>query len=92
MEKAKFTVEEYENIEELVDLAISAPNKKEAKNYINKLDFYGYNIVGNTLNILNTLVACVDNASGMVSDKERKIFFVKQELSKLRRYGTEKDN
>lgn len=92
MERTKFTLEEFENIKQLVDSAIYATNKKEAKNYINKLKFCGYNVVGNTRNIFNTLVACVDNASGRVSDKERKISFVRQELYKLEWCGVEKDN
>jgi len=91
MEKTKF-LEEFENIKQLVDSAIYAPNKSEAKNYINKLNFYGYSIVGNTRNIFSSLVSYVDNASGRVSDKERKISFVQQELYKLEWHGVEKDN
>jgi len=56
MEKTKFTLEEFQKIEQLVDSALYAPNKREAKNYINKLDFYGYKVAGNTRNILNNLV------------------------------------
>lgn len=92
MEKTKFTLEEFEKIKQLVDSAIHAQNKREAKDYIDKLDFCGYGIVGNTRNILNNLVACVENASGVVSDKERKISFVQQELYTLEWYGVEKDN
>ncbi len=92
MEKTKFTLEEFENIKQLVDSAIYAPNKREAKNYINELDFCGYDVVGNTRNIFNNLVAYVDNASGMVSDKERKISFVQHELYKMKKHGVEKDN
>ncbi len=91
MEKTKFTLEEFDNIEQLVDSAINAFNKKEAKSYINKLNFYGYGVFGNTNNILNTLIAYVENASGRVSDKERKISFVQKELYKLKSYGVEKD-
>lgn len=39
--------------------------------------------------IFCSLVSCVDNASGMISDKERKISFAKQELYKLEWYGVE---
>lgn len=92
MEKTKFTMEEYENIKQLVNSAIYASNKKEAKSYIDKLNFCGYDVVGNTRNIFSSLVSYVDNASGMVDDKERKINFVKQELYKLKGYGVEKDN
>lgn len=84
MEKGKFTLEEFENIKQLVDSAIYALNKKEAKSYINKLNFFfGYDVVGNTRNIFSSLVSYADNASGMVSDKKRKISFVQQELYKL---------
>lgn len=61
--------------------------KKEANIYINKLNFYEYEIIGNTRNIFNVLVSWVKNASGRVSDKERKISFVKRELYKLERDG-----
>ncbi len=90
MEKTKFTLEEFENIKKLVDAAIDAQNKKEARSYINKLNFYGYQVEGNTRYILDSLVAYVENASGRVSDKERKISFVRQELYKLEWHGVEK--
>lgn len=92
MEKIKFTLEEFEEIKQLVDLAIYSPNKKEAKSHISKLDFCGHDVDGNTKNIFNSLVSCVETASGMVSDKERKISFVQQELYKLKNYGVERDN
>jgi len=92
MEKTKFTLEEFERIKQLVDCAIYASNKIEARNYINKLNFCGHNVVGNTRNIFSVLISCVDNASGRVSDKERKISFVQQELYKLEWHGVEKDN
>lgn len=92
MDKTKFSLEEFEDIKQLIDSAIYASNKKEARDYINKLNYLGYDIVGNTRNIFSTLVSYVDNAAGMVSDKERKISFVKQELYKLEWYGVERDN
>lgn len=76
MERTKFTEEEFENIKRLVDSAIYALNKKEANVYISKLKFCGYSIIGNTKNIFSVLVSYVENASGRVSDKERKISFV----------------
>lgn len=45
---------------------------------------YGEKVMEKT-KIFYSLVSCVDNASGMVSDKERKISFAKQELYKLMR-------
>jgi len=40
----KIYVEEFENIKQLVYSAIDAPNKKEARSYINKLNFYGHQV------------------------------------------------
>ena len=44
--------------------------------------------------MLNSLVnqQTLDNASRMVSDKDHKISFVRQELYKLKCHGVEKDN
>ncbi len=92
MERIKFTKEEFENIKKLVNAAIYASNKKEANIYINKLNFYGYDIIGNARSIFSVLVSWVINASGRVRDKERKISFVQQELYKLEMYGVEKNN
>lgn len=92
MGKTKFTLDEHENIKRLVDSAIDASNKKEARKYIDKLDFFGYDVIGNTKYIFDSLVSYVYNVSGMVSDKDHKIGFVTQELLKLKSYGIEKDN
>lgn len=87
--KDKLSVEEYKEIEQLVDFSLIAPNKKEAHKYINKLQSYGYSLCGNTNNILNELICCVQEASGRVADKERKEYFVKSALYKLRGHGVE---
>ncbi|MCM1464719.1 MAG: hypothetical protein NC094_04805 [Bacteroidales bacterium] len=87
--KDKLSAEEYKEIEQLVDFALAAPNKKEAQKFINKLQAYGYSLCGNTNNILNELICCAQEASGGVADKERKESFVKSTLYKLKRYGVE---
>lgn len=88
--KEKLTKEEYEEIEQLVDCALYAPNKKEAQKYINRMQSYEYSLWGNASNILGELICCVKDASGRVSDKERKSYFVKSKLYVLECHGVEK--
>ena len=88
--KEKLTAEEYTAIEQLVESALYAPNKKEAQKYINQIQSYGYGLCGNASNILGELVGYVENASGRVADKERKVYFAKSKLYVLGSYGVEK--
>lgn len=88
--KEKLTAQEYEEIKQLVDSAIYASNKKEAQRYINQMNSYRYNLCGNADNILGELIGYVQNASGRVSDKERRIYNVKSKLYMLRGYVVEK--
>lgn len=87
--KEKLTAEEYEEIKQLVDCALDAPNKKDAQKYINKMQSYEYNMWGNTKNILGELICCVKDASGRVADKERKSYFVRSKLYVLECRGVE---
>ena len=79
--------EEYENIKELVDYALNAANKNEAEIHIRKIQSYGYGLMSRANNILNELVAYVKDASGRVSDKERRIYAVNSKLYELETYG-----
>ena len=83
--KEKLTTEEYTSIEQLVEYALDAPNKKEAQKYINKIQSYGYSLFGNANYILGELVCYVKDASGRVTDKE----YAKQYLAKLEKYQLE---
>lgn len=88
--KEKLIKEEYEEIKQLVDYALDAPNKKEAQKYINQMQSYEYSLCGNARNILGELICCVKDASGRVSDKERKSYFVRSKLYVLECHGVEK--
>ena len=84
--KYKITQEDYDKIERLAHCAASAVTKKDAKHYIDKLEFIassgGY--AGGLRNIIGELCSSVSNAAGSVADKYRKTYFVEMDLSKLR--------
>lgn len=84
------TLEEFKEIEQLVDYALDAPNKKEAQKYIKELQLYRYSLDGRANNIFGELIGYVQDASGRVTDKERRIDSVKSKLYVLKRYGVEK--
>lgn len=88
--KEKLTMEEYQEIEQLVESALDASNKNEAQKYINKIQSYEYSLYGHINYILGELVCYVKDASGRVSDKERRIYSVKSKLYELGSYGVEK--
>lgn len=87
--KEYLSQEEYEKIKELVNCAVNAANKKDAENYIRKIQSYGYGLVGRAYNILNELISYVKDAFGRVSDKERRIYAVNSKLYELETYGVE---
>lgn len=82
----KITQADYDKIERLAHCAISAVSKKDAKCYIDRLEFIarsgGY--AGSVRNIIGELCSSVSNAAGSVADKSRKSYFVEMDLSKLR--------
>lgn len=82
----KITQEEYNKIEELVYAALSAPNKQEAKRYIQQMYFVASDLGGAANNILHELIAETENASGKVADKYRKESFARMSLYKLRMF------
>ena len=88
--KEKLTMEEYKEIEQLVESALNMPNKREAEKYINKIESYGYDLYGNASNILSELVGYVKDASGSVADKERRVYFAKSKLYILGSHGVKK--
>ena len=85
--KENLSQEEYDKIKELVNCAVNAANKKDAENYIKKIHFEGYGLVGRANNIFNELVCYVKDASGRVTDKERRIYAVNSKLYELEIYG-----
>ena len=86
----KLTLQEYQEIKQLVDSAIYAPNKKEARKYIIQIQSYRYNLCGNAYNILGELISYVESASGRVADKQHWIDCVKNRLYVLESHGVEK--
>lgn len=89
--KTKLTIKEYKEIENLMNCALAAPNKKEAKIYIAKIRAFGFSLQGNTCNILNELAAYTETASGRVKDKFYWEDCAKTSLYKLHRYGVEQN-
>lgn len=91
--KYQITEEDYQNIVSLADCAVSASSKRDAKPFIDQLDFIansgGY--AGSAGNILSELCGYVKSASGNVSDKERYADFVKTALFKLRSFVDKED-
>ena len=80
------TQAEYDKIEHLARCAVSCTSKKDAKYYIDKLEFIaragGY--AGSVKNIIGELCGSVSYAAGSVADKSRRVYFVDMDLSKLR--------
>lgn len=87
--KEKLTIQEYEEIEQLVNSALDAFNKKEAQKYINKMQSYKYDLCDRVGYILSELIGYVMDASGKVTDKERRIYSVHSKLYVLKCYGVE---
>lgn len=87
--KEKLTKEEYKEIEKLVKYAIYSPNKKDAQNYIDKIQSYEIGLYGRANIILSELVCYVKDASGRVTNKESRIDSVNSKLFELEGYGVE---
>lgn len=51
--KQNLTQEEYDRINQLVECALTSPNKQEAQKYISELQSFGYSLHGNAGNILD---------------------------------------
>lgn len=79
----KITQEEFNRIEELVDAALSAPNKQEARRHTQQMNFMAPDLGGGANNILHELIAETENASGRVADRNRKESFARTTLYKL---------
>ena len=82
----KLTSGEFDKIESLVQQAVNANNKKEAKPFIDRLNF-----MKNTMNmqpyeriVFGELVSYTTTASGQVRDKQHWLNAVNQSLYKLK--------
>lgn len=89
--KYYLTQEEMEKLEKLADYALSAHNKQDAKRYVQQMRFAINDVWGASKNILNEMIAAVDNATGMVSDKTNKVSIAKQQIIKAKMYCIDKN-
>ena len=80
-----------EKLEKLADYALSAHNKQDAKRYVQQMRFAINDVWGASKNILNEMIAAVDNATGMVSDKTNKVSIAKQQIIKAKMYCIDKN-
>lgn len=87
----KLTREEYEQIKDAMYCAFSAPNKKEAKRYINKIHSFSYDLIGSARNILSEVESYAAQALGRARDKEHWVECAKSSLYKLEFFATERE-
>ena len=80
-----------EKLEKLADYALSAHNKQDAKRYVQQMRFAINDVWGASKNILNEMIAAVDDATGMVSDKTNKVSIAKQQIIKAKMYCIDKN-
>lgn len=78
------TQEEFDIVEDLVMKATQACTKTSAAYYIKQLSFQKSYYCGYTEIIFSNLVSSVERAAGQVAEKDRKMYFVNQDLGKLR--------
>lgn len=90
--KYYLTQEEMEKIENLAYCALSARNKQDAKRYIQQMHFAINDACGASKNILNEMIAAVDNATGMAPDKESKVSTASQLIITVQMFCVEKNN
>lgn len=81
--RSKYTREEYEKISGLVECAIAARNKAEAKKYSDQLDYITFEVGGYSRGVLSEVKAATMAASGSVRDKDRLVETAHWYLSKF---------
>ncbi len=82
--RKKYTLEEFEHIESLVECALTAPTKAEAKKYLSKLDYITFEVEAYSRGVLSEVKATASAASGRVQDKERLVQTARWYLNKLK--------
>lgn len=83
------TEEEFLQIENLVNCAVSASDKVHAKRYINHIRHFANGLEEPAAAAMNELIAKTDAASGRVKEKERLEAVDKMSLCKLHRIVTQ---
>ncbi len=74
------TQEEFDEVEDLVMKATQSYTKASAVYYIKKLSFQKSYYCGYTGIVFSSLVSSVERAAGQVAEKDRKMYFVNQDL------------
>lgn len=83
--------EEMNKIELLAEYALCAHNKEDAKKYIQQIYFVISDVLGASKNILNEMIAAVENAAGTVADKINRVTIAKQLILKAKMYCVNKN-
>ena len=86
------TREQYIKIIDLVERAISAPNKSEAKRYVDQLNYIATGLQGSANVVFSQLKAAAGAATGRVAEKERKVYNCHMELYKLESFVVEEND
>lgn len=81
--RQKYTKEEFDRIRWLVDCAVTARTKAEAKKYYTQLDYITFEVSSYSRNCLSELKAATMSAAGAVRDKARLVDNVRWYLSKF---------
>lgn len=84
--KQNLTTEEYNQIEDVVSKAISAPNKKDAQRYMEKLRFLLSGYGGSIATVLSKLYSSTQAATGNIPDKSNRQYYVQCDISSLRNF------
>ena len=84
--RENITQKEYDEIEELINKAVSARTKADAQMYVDRLDSLVADLYGSANLIMSQLRSAAKSATGMVANKESKVYFCEMELSKLHKY------
>lgn len=92
----KLTPQEFKEIEHLVHCAITASTKRDASEYITRLNFLhrtmSYDVAGNIRNMFSELVGYTEAASGQVREKSHWESVARSALYKLESFGVGEDS
>lgn len=81
--RSKYTIKESERIEALVECALSAQTKADAKKYIDQLDCIAFDVTGYSRGVLSEVKSMTLAAAGRVRDKERLVESAQWYLNKF---------
>ncbi len=87
----RYTVEEGARARELVECALTAQTKAEAKKYFDQLDYISFDVGGYSQGVLSELKSATMAASGRVRDKERLVEWAHWCLAKFEMICVERE-